>query len=356
MAKTNIGAAFGALAHNSLDASGLALSARIACRLTDMSPAEVRAIDSDLSFFAKSITLRPTSGYTAAELVDYRRASELIRKSGESRKQSPSSFDQQAHFNYIKDAKNDLPGPDRPGFYFGASYWAYSDHAERVKTRLAWNEAGHQLTAGIGVIETLDFTERKNLFRRWFGNAGPDVVKLVLQRTLTGITTRCTGLLYAGQAARGNPLGLSENGIADRGMAAAVRSDEFWGIAYYGAPYIRLGTCFFDESETGGQPTRYHSRDVVGAMEVSRGGAIVHEATHLFAETTDVRLSDVPNDAVFLRLNVAVTNQNRDAQGYGPRVCHALAQVSGAMAAKNADNYRLFCEDAFAQLTSSARS
>ena len=70
---------------------------------------------------------------------------------------------------------------------------------------------------------------------------------------------------------------------------------------------------------------------------------MLHEATHLYGNTGDVYVPD----AVYKSLEIAVPAEGATrAQGYGPYTCHALAKVDPSLAIKNADNYRLFCEDA----------
>ncbi|WP_445287379.1 hypothetical protein [Variovorax atrisoli] len=351
MAKTNIGAAFGLLVRNHLDAVGLALAARVACHLSDMPPGAVRSLDSDLSFSFKSIGLRPAPGYSVAESINLRRASMLIHKTIQPRSPSPANFDVNDNEQYISAAKlANRALPTRPGHYLAGSYWAYSEHNDRVKTRDAWNEAAELLRAGIRVASTTgNSTVSANLFRRWFGNASVDVVNHALGLTLTGLTSQCTGVGYAHRATQGNPLALIETGFAEDGGASDVKPDAAWGTAKAGKASMCLGTNFFSEAQTRGQPNRLHVLDDLSVMEVSRGGAVLHEATHLFARTDDVRLSNIQDGVIFARLHVTqpLTQRAHGSKAYGPKVCHELAQVSGDDAAKNADNYRLFCEDAF---------
>jgi hypothetical protein len=42
----------------------------------------------------------------------------------------------------------------------------------------------------------------------------------------------------------------------------------------------------------------------------------------------------------------ALVEEARRAQAYGPRTCSDLSKVDPSLAIKNAENYRLFCEDA----------
>lgn len=351
MAKTNIGAAFRPLVRNKLDANGLALAARVACHLSDMPPGAVRSLDSDLSFSVRSIGLRPVLGYSVAESINLRRASMLIHKTVQPRMPSPANFDGNLNAQYISAAKTSTTTlPSRPGHYLGGSYWAYSEHNDRVKTRDAWNEAAELLRAGIRVASAIDDSiVNANLFRRWFGNASAAVVTNALRLTLTGLTSQCTGVGYASQPTQGNPLGLIETGFADDSSPSDIKPDPDWGSAKAGTAYMCLGTRFFSAIETRVQPTRLHVLDDMLVMEVSRGGAVLHEATHLFARTQDVRLSHVQNGIIFTRLQVTqpLTKKAHEHKAYGPKICHELAQVSGDDAAKNADNYRLFCEDAF---------
>ncbi|RDV00479.1 hypothetical protein [Trinickia dinghuensis] len=352
MAKTNIGAAFGTLVRNKLDDPGLALAARIACYLShDITPARVRSIDSDLSFSIRSIGLRPTPGYSTEALINLRRASKLIHETRQSpppHTPSPSNFDPVQHEAYIRRAKvASAAMPNRPGYYLASSYWAYSAHNDRVKTLSAWHEAAQLLAAGIGVAQSLNVPGNAQLFRRWFGTANALDVIGRLQRTRDGLVNQCTGLSYGGTAATGNPLDLKEGGFATDGGADRVGrlKEGEWGTAKAPRPYICLGVPFFNDSNTGGQPTRHHTYNSNGSMEVSRGGAIVHEATHLFARTDDVPLIDGLRGLIFAHLNAPPEERFRAA--YGPWICYGLAQVRPDAAARNADNYRLFCEDAF---------
>ena len=111
-----------------------------------------------------------------------------------------------------------------------------------------------------------------------------------------------------------------------------------------------LGVKFFNDALTSGQPTALHVLTDRDAMEISRGGAILHECTHLFAETHDVPLGTIPDWGTLLgRVGVMqpTKKSNLSEKAYGPQICSEVARLSGASAAKNADSYRLFCEDAF---------
>jgi hypothetical protein len=354
MAKTNIGAALGALVNSSLDDKGLQLAARIACHLSDLAPGSVRSIDSDLSFSIKAIGLHPAHGVTVAQRINYRRASTLIQKTVQPRTASPANFEANDHMDYIGKAKAATASfPVRPGHYLGGSYWAYSEHNDRVRTRTGWGEALELLKAGIEVAKSVDHaTASANIFRRWFGDAPQATVLQALKNTLAGMTTTCTGIGYAHTPTQGNTLKLIETGFSGSGGAESVKPDDnAWGTAQGSKKgFMCLGVKFFNDAETSGQPTALHGLTDLQATEISRGGAILHESTHLFAGTHDVPLGTIENwGNLFARVGVMQPTQksNLTEKAYGPRICSEVARLSGAAAAKNADNYRLFCEDAF---------
>jgi hypothetical protein len=62
-----------------------------------------------------------------------------------------------------------------------------------------------------------------------------------------------------------------------------------------------------------------------GDEKISVAGVIVHEACHQVIDADDV-------------------DMDNGVKAYGPDLCHWLAQYRAADAARNADNYRIFCE------------
>jgi len=344
MGKVHIGAAFGYIVRNSTDDNGMRLAAKVACRLTDMSPSAVRSLDSDLNFSVRSMGLKPSAAYTVAERINWRRASLLIHRTIGPNHASPASFDADLNEAYVRTWKRQEGGarPTRHGPYLGSSYWAYSKHAERIKTRQAWPEAIQLVRAGKRVAESATLAHRA-IFARWFGNSATQAAIDVLNLTLNGLENECTGVGYAGPHAQGNLLDLQEVGFAGDGRASDVKPGPAWGTAQGSIPgYICLESKFFDDAATSGLRSVAHT--TTGGMEVSRGGAVLHEATHLFGKTADVRL----DDQVFTQLNIVREAKHADEKAYGPKVCAAFAIAQAVDTVRNADSYRLFCEDAYA--------
>ena len=100
----------------------------------------------------------------------------------------------------------------------------------------------------------------------------------------------------------------------------------------------------FEASSTG--PLMRAQVQVVGIgdedkMDVTRSGAVVHEATHMYAGTKDISLEN----EVYDHIGWARPGHNEKREvAYGPLRCLALAKVRPADAVKNADSYRIFCE------------
>lgn len=101
-----------------------------------------------------------------------------------------------------------------------------------------------------------------------------------------------------------------------------------------------MGKNYFN-NETRETVTQAHD-PANGTMNVTVGGAIVHELTHLALKTLDQTL---PN-AVYGYLKMPIPANGNNAQALGPKGCAALTVVAPDLAIENADSYRLFCEDA----------
>ena len=75
---------------------------------------------------------------------------------------------------------------------------------------------------------------------------------------------------------------------------------------------------------------------------------MLHELTHRYIKTLD---HPMPDEAyISLGATPPIASTTREVArhlAYGPRYCNVLAQTRPDIAITNADNYRLFCEDAF---------
>jgi hypothetical protein len=338
MGKPNIGKAFGALVRHPDDQVGVRLTEHVACALSQLPADRVREIDSELAF--ESIFVRSTAAHTSTVLVNRRRAAKLLRLTLAGAPALPAGFDYQPNDAYIGQMRiqHGQKRPERRGMYLNSTFWAYAEHADREQAKKAWDEAEWLLQSAYVVASDPDAGNDGAVFDRWFGANRVQVVATIAT-TLGGMQQRCTGLSYAGLRVGANPYRIVEMGFnGDGDINYAVPRAEF-GSGHSRFPgYLQFETKFFNPAKTSAQRITAHTPQGL-EMEVSRGGAVVHEATHLFARTEDVTVAQ----AVFNHLNIqAIPGQ----KGYGPKACEGMAQVQRDGAVRNADSYRLFCEDA----------
>lgn len=355
MAKKNIGAALAAIVGDG-QAESRTLAMYIARWLSAASASKVNSIDSKLGLQAKAIWLR-VNKFNSSD-IDRRRASILVCETLQPKVLPPDSLDPNDDRGYLANAKrfagyNGISGP----FLMG-SYWAYSSHADRDKTMAAYAEAKLLLLGGITAVKDLTNGKNATNFVRWFGRPTPaggparsPIVLEKLKRTLDGLNAKKVGFIYAGPSHGTWPTLQETNAGELLGQTEVTSMPGLWGHARYAAgndAFICLGGCFFNSVDTSSMRTQLHTLGDLRPMEVSRGGAVLHEATHAMAETDDV----IPSTELGNLLASLPQGAKRGAtKVFGPEACYQLAQFDDANntaeATRNADNYRLFCEDAY---------
>lgn len=251
-------------------------------------------------------------------------------------------FDLDLHLDSVKRRTADFPASTNPvAPYLAGSFLLYATQTERDQAMQSIPEAIALLRAGALAIEAMspvgaDPNASRTLFHRWFGVQAPQGVAMAKSRIEQTIAGLATGVCfnYAGANVGTNRYSLGEMGFntSNVTLPGAVRRGMDWGSAKATVgPYILLESKFFVGAETTGYRLTQHHANDSPEMEVSRGGAVLHEATHVFAATHDERFAPPAS-----------------AQAYGPRLARRLAANEPAKALKNADTYRLFCEDAYA--------
>ena len=188
-----------------------------------------------------------------------------------------------------------------------------------------------------------------NLVRRWFGTSDDRDMRAtkkaalrIIDTIIDGMASKPVMVCYRGTRVE-DGFELKENG-GSRGETVSTETGWGWSSPQANThSSIGWGRNFFD-ANTSNQPTelRDPSPDATDKMMVTRAGAVIHELSHRFAKTKDVKLTE----DVYHHLKKDVPAQRHIA--YGARGAQALAKVNPELAVTNADNYRMFCEDAFA--------
>lgn len=338
---------------------GKALSAisRVSCEKTDwaaclisgMSDSEAARLDKNLNYGLLQYKMRNVQtvmgGADKKEIADFRRGLELLQRLGGGN--PAAEFDETRCKAGIRNFVTNGRQLPRGGYYLKASALAFAKTAERWQLRDAYSEA----------VEMLIFAKRtavrarnadgasRALVRKWFGDADVDAIVKRLGDTLRGVGTTLVGVCYQGRHVSdgaGWPIRMFELASAPQGKQVDV--GDGWGWAAPQAVTQRtIGFCpsFFNEKTRKCMVREHDPRST--EMGVTRGGGIVHELTHLLAETRDERVPD----AVYGHCGRQPPgDESKRAQGYGPLTCSGLGAVAPELAVNNADNYRLFCEDA----------
>ncbi len=343
-----------ALTYLSARPNGPQLCDNIAQHLNAMSSADVNRVDAALDFGWLKWEMRNVQivlGETREELADKRRAALLVAKVlalDMAAVQNAESWDE-SNYRAVFEAGSQVAQLGRPGYYLKGSFWGFSSHSEREWTRQAWIEADELLRAAINAIGTASVdragtTVESTLLTRYFSRprVGGVLRNLMnirngMRHSTIGITYQASGLLQSSGYREYGPQVTAERLTVD------PKSSEWGWASPQGAMHNNMGfgDRFFIFNETAIRRRALHSYQTPGVMEVTRGGAIVHELSHRYARTDDVGL-----------LEATFTYVNRPFQagrkGYGPFTCWALAQSAPELAVTNADSYRLFCEDALA--------
>lgn len=318
-----------------------------ACRLTVMREPEIFALNLRLDYGLLAFSMRKVETYGGGaqrpEIADWRRAVELLQRlSGAN---ASASFDEQACREFVMTFN--APAQPSRGVFLRPSFWAFASSNERAWTMAAWREAMEAMRCGLrtAMIAQQRAGASRTLVERWFGAGQAGIVAERLRTILTNANSTLVGICYEGigaGAAGAWTTRLRE--FAGDQMASEVRMSAEWGwSAPQGATHqsIGFGAMFFNEN-TRKCMVRVHDASV-SRMDVTRGGAVVHELSHRLGKTLDVMLPDT----VYQHSGKALPKKEKERKvGYGTLACATLGQVEPTLATKNADNYRLFCEEA----------
>jgi len=317
------------------------------------SSARVKAINKELDFGWLKWSMRNVQivgGESQGEVAGRRRAAMLVASAlnlAQQHKTAAATWDDNNH-RAVLNAGDQAPDPVCPAYYFKGSFWGFSNHAEREWMKASWIEAmtlvRHGITAcQIAMVSTSGArrtTLEARIAERYFGAAQLPTLLRNLRTLRNHMSNGTVGICYQGRGLADAP-DYQELGPEVRAatMTYTPNSSE-WGWASPQAGNhnnIGFGAKFYILADTAISRQTEHDTTRFD-MEVTRGGAIVHELTHRYLRTAD---ETVPAETF-------VTLQRPPRQGvkaYGPRVCWALAQSNPALAITNADSYRVFCED-----------
>ncbi len=247
-----------------------------------------------------------------------------------------------------------LSPPAGAGYYLKPSALAFASQQECDIIKSSWSEAVDMLSNAritAGAARYANDKACKEIFTKWFGKNDPLAVVQTIERTIAGVLTKQCGVCYQGArvATMGNwAIKLVEKAHLTSASEVIHNTAEFGWSAPLGANDEAIGFTdqFFNETLF----RRLGPHDVNSTeMGVTRAGAMVHELTHRFARTADTHVGP----SVAGRIALIMKNKGRGQtvsptlKAYSPLVCWALAEAAPDLALNNADNYRLFCEDAY---------
>jgi hypothetical protein len=329
---------------------GIKLCDQVCIKLSGMTSAQLKTTTDSLNFYfvGKRMSWNNASiadENTRADVVDLRRAAVLLTKTlptpAGTKVGDAEGWDGDKLLKFVQGYANATAVAGN-GYFFKGSYWAFSSQTDRDYTKTAWTEAANLITEALSALQS-STTAARDLYTKWFGTGSRDVVRQVLERTRNGMTASRVGLAYNG-ASVSNTTNYNEEAPTNSASLVTANPDE-WGYASpVGSSHnnVGLGAKFFNALQTMTNLTTMHAT-TSKEMEVTRGGALLHELTHRYAKTEDEACSD----AVYTRAGKTAPAAGKTrAKGYGPYTCHILGQVEPALAVNNADTYRLFCEDA----------
>jgi hypothetical protein len=262
----------------------------------------------------------------------------------------------------------DSPQPplQQHGPFLMPSFWAFASRSEIHSTLAAVDEAFGQIGWGITVATRarMDGSQAAACVRRWFGRTPGSEVAQRLKQLRDKMATENTPITYQGQGLADNLKEPKLKELVDIGnqeAAPRIGGEVGWGalarqrIGFTGE-YFKFNTR---------QLQSLQNIDDLGLGVVTRGGAIVHEMTHVHLATKDTDVFASHGKAVVEQLLTRIPNRKfvvteapaaeggfnskvngKEALGYGPRLCRFLAELSPEKALENADSYRLFCEEA----------
>jgi len=345
MALSSIGKGIALLARKSQ--YGTEVADRIARKLSALDDRKIATLEKQLSFDYSLFSRRPPD---ANDILDLRRAAILCKETiqgplalvdAKGKQIDPTSWDSNRLHDYLRACTSrELGVQPADKAYMAASFWAFASTQERSAASAGLKEGRDLCVAGLDLIDNRRGSTpvRDVCLSLWFGELSEhnlNHVTSVLRDTLGGLNSQPICLHYAGAGVDSDTLRKDARGY--------VRVGAGWGSAIKSDPHeITLQSKYFSSEKTSG-PRTTAIKMKGNEMQVSRGGAMLHEATHLYGYTDDVFVPDTVYE--FLKMAVPVEEARR-AQAYGPRTCSDLSKVDPSLAIKNAENYRLFCEDA----------
>ena len=335
--------------------TGLASCDWISARFNAMNINQIKTIDDSLNFGWLRMHVDPTAINSREEIANIRRAAklqvDLLQAAGvvppEADKRIVESWDSDDLRGLIRKNCAQQPGGLGVGYRLQGSYWGFAKTTEIEWTKAAWVEAKDMINWGIIVAANAHnhSPHSKALFTTWFGNNLEIEVFWKLRQMLDDMALNTVPITYQGLGAATNTSFGNQKyqeKINNAGHAVELTVDaQNWGWANEAARTLGFGVKYFND-QTRIRQTQQHAK-TSREMEVTRGGAMVHELSHRILRTID---ADVPN-GVYAHLGRPNPLPGKRAKGYGPYTCAALAEVAPQLALDNADNYRLFCEDAF---------
>ena len=332
---------------------GAELCDKLAQRLSNMTSASVRRLNSALDFgWLKwaMMNAQLMMGESRDEVADMRRAALLVAAAFE----LPPDVKRQAEswesgeLAKVFRVCNNVGNYNARGYFLKGSFWGFANHSEREWTEQAWVEAGRLVNAGINVLDTaaadpFGTTFASELLDRYFGGRhNLAAVSNTLTTIQNGMRHDTIGISYEGNGAGINVRyeELREGFDATVLRPTLNRLEVGWSSPHAG-PHntIGFGAAFFIPTETAIRRNTLHDHTRT-RMGTTRGGAILHELSHRYAQTSD----EILPAATFTYLRRAFQG---GVKCYNPYSCWALAQSAPAQTVTNADSYRVFCEDAW---------
>src|SRR5262249_30980113 len=137
--------------------------------------------------------------------------------------------------------------------------------------------------------------QAKSTREQWFGTTPAATLTQLLTGIANAMKTQIVGFCYQGLGLVGNPARRPPyNELAHRTNVLPVdieRQEWGWASPVEKKHIIGFGTKFFDE-HTERQVLQAQTMDKGRPMEVSRGGAMLHELTHCYIKTLDHPMPD----------------------------------------------------------------
>lgn len=349
MPKTYIGRALASLSHMR---DGPQRCDKVAKYLMIAGSGQVSQINKDLDFGLLKWSMRNvqiTMGETQLEVADRRRAALLVAHAlglPQPQQAAAASWDSSQH-RTVFNACDQAADPRCPAYYLKGSFWGFSNHSEREWIEASWIEAmvlvRHGITAcqiAMAVTTGGAPTPEARIADRYFGTANIPTVLRNLRTLRDQMSHNTVGICYQGAGLAGAP-NYDEFGpeVHEARMTHNPNSTEWGWASPQSGNHNNIGFAskFYVLADTAISRRTEHDTNRFD-MEVTRGGAIVHELTHRYLRTAD---ETVPPQT----FQVLQRAPLQGVKAYGPRVCWALAQSSPNLAVTNADSYRLFCED-----------